>query len=102
MRPRLRAAPAGARNAFGAPSWVGRAACAGADTALFFAAEGEREDRRARREAAAVEVCAVCPVRPQCLEHALAAPERSGVWGGMGEQERARHRRAWLRRRRAA
>lgn len=35
-------------------------------------------------------VCAACPVREDCLEHALETEERHGIWGGMTETERAR------------
>ena len=35
-------------------------------------------------------MCAGCPVRAQCLEHALAHDERFGVWGGTSERERRR------------
>lgn len=29
------------------------------------------------------EMCPVCPVRPECLAHALLHRERWGVWGGL-------------------
>ena len=35
-------------------------------------------------------VCAVCPVRENCLEHALMNREREGIWGGATERERRR------------
>ncbi|MDP9071788.1 MAG: WhiB family transcriptional regulator [Actinomycetota bacterium] len=35
-------------------------------------------------------ICATCPVRQACLEHALANRERDGVWGGATERERRR------------
>ena len=41
-------------------------------------------------------ICAICPVRLSCLEHALSSRERDGVWGGTTEKERRRiirHRR---------
>jgi WhiB family redox-sensing transcriptional regulator len=38
----------------------------------------------------AKEICAECPVRIACLEHALASHERDGVWGGATERERRR------------
>jgi WhiB family transcriptional regulator, redox-sensing transcriptional regulator len=33
-------------------------------------------------------VCAVCPVRRECLQFALATRQAHGVWGGMSEHER--------------
>lgn len=37
---------------------------------------------------AAIAICEVCPVREDCLDHALATNERFGVWGGTTEKER--------------
>jgi len=33
-------------------------------------------------------ICFTCSVREQCLEFALTAGERFGIWGGMTPQER--------------
>src|SRR5690606_16459965 len=33
-----------------------------------------------------------CPVRTECLDHALTYPERHGIWGGLDEDERDRIR----------
>ena len=33
-------------------------------------------------------ICAVCPVRVQCLQHAIDTDERHGIWGGMTPDER--------------
>jgi WhiB family redox-sensing transcriptional regulator len=41
----------------------------------------------------ALEICAVCPVKKDCLEYALSAPERHGIWGGMLEHERRNEQR---------
>jgi len=41
----------------------------------------------------ALAVCARCPVRAACLAHALAKPERYGVWGGYSANQRERIRR---------
>jgi WhiB family redox-sensing transcriptional regulator len=68
--------------------WQKQAACRGLDLDLFFGHEGERAAERDSREKEAKQVCASCPVRKQCLDHALAAPERSGIWGGLNEVER--------------
>lgn len=37
---------------------------------------------------AAKEVCARCPVQPQCLDSALERGELHGVWGGLDPEER--------------
>jgi len=33
-------------------------------------------------------ICDACPVRRQCLDHAIAANEQHGIWGGLNEVER--------------
>ena len=38
------------------------------------------------------EVCSRCPVRLECLTHALAYPEPDGIWGGKTIKERQRIR----------
>jgi WhiB family redox-sensing transcriptional regulator len=43
---------------------------------------------RGRGHANAIRICMTCPVRSECLEYALTAPERHGIWGGMNEGER--------------
>lgn len=69
--------------------WQLDAACRGLDSDVFFHPDRERGDARERREAAAKAVCAGCPVRDACLEHALDVREPYGVWGGLAEHERA-------------
>jgi WhiB family redox-sensing transcriptional regulator len=67
---------------------------------MFFSPDGERAGRRARREHAAKQICAHCPVLIECRTHALSAAEPYGIWGGMSESERTRYtRRARLARR---
>lgn len=58
------------------------------DRSLFFAAPGERPERRARRETQAKRVCATCPVRIHCRDAGREGREH-GVWGGETEAERA-------------
>jgi WhiB family transcriptional regulator, redox-sensing transcriptional regulator len=45
----------------------------------------------------ALALCAVCPVRAECLEFAMRhwSIGRHGIWGGLVETERAALRRAW-------
>jgi WhiB family redox-sensing transcriptional regulator len=56
------------------------------------------EPAKARHEAAAaIAVCASCPVRAQCLELSLRHWDtgQHGVWGGLVATDRARLRRRW-------
>lgn len=76
--------------------WQQQGACAGLTDHWFFHPDNERGHARDVREAAAKLVCERCPVLARCREHALAAREPYGVWGGLGESER----RAMLSRRR--
>lgn len=66
-------------------SWRPWAACADEDADLFFPA-GRQAAQVARR------VCAACPVREQCLQYALEADVRYGIWGGTTAGERKRIR----------
>lgn len=67
--------------------WQLRAGCHGQQE-LFFHPPGERAPERSQRQAAALTLCRACPVRPQCLEHALMSLETYGVWGGTTERDR--------------
>ncbi|MGH8937160.1 MAG: WhiB family transcriptional regulator [Acidimicrobiia bacterium] len=64
-------------------AWMERAACRGMDPALFFPLSDEEAE-------AGLAVCRTCPVREECLEYALEARERYGIWGGTTERERKR------------
>jgi len=69
--------------------WQVRAACRGPASTLFFPPNvSERRDERERRESRAKAICAACPVRRDCLDHALRGRELHGIWGGMNEAER--------------
>jgi len=69
--------------------WQLRAACRGADAALFFAPNYfERREEKDGREAKAKAICARCPAREPCLDYALRIREPHGVWGGLNEFER--------------
>lgn len=65
--------------------WRQYARCLGVDPDLFYP-PSDSEDA----SDAAKAVCMVCPVREPCLEHAITAREREGVWGGLSERERRR------------
>ncbi|MDQ3940938.1 MAG: WhiB family transcriptional regulator [Actinomycetota bacterium] len=61
--------------------WQDRAACKQVPVQLFFPpAEQEADEAKM--------VCAMCEVRQPCLEFAIEAGERFGVWGGLTPQER--------------
>lgn len=64
-------------------SWHDDALCAQTDPRVFYPAKGDNES-----VVAAKMICALCPVRAECLEEALEQGERFGVWGGMSERER--------------
>lgn len=66
--------------------WAAFAACRDRDPDAFFPANevGERE---------AVRICNGCPVRIECLEFALEANIKFGVWGGLTEKQRLALRR---------
>src|SRR5271155_4057929 len=68
-----------------ATTWRKLAACRGLDVEAFYPVTEDEADA-----AEAKAVCAVCPVRQACLEHALAHREREGIWGGTTERERRR------------
>jgi WhiB family redox-sensing transcriptional regulator len=79
-------------------NWHAAAACRGEDLYLFFGGEGERLPDRLAREERAKRICGGCPARRACLDYALSANEKAGVWGAMGEDERASERRRRQRR----
>jgi WhiB family redox-sensing transcriptional regulator len=64
---------------------MGRAACRGLPNRVFFPLD--------RRYGGARAVCATCPVRPECLAHALALSAKKGMFGGLTPSQRARQRR---------
>lgn len=69
--------------------WQLLAACRDSRKDVFFHPENERGSARFGREEAAKRVCGRCPVRRPCLQHSLKVGEPYGVWGGVGEAERA-------------
>jgi WhiB family redox-sensing transcriptional regulator len=68
-------------------NWRDRAACARIGGDAWFPEVG-------MSPAAAKAVCATCPVVAECLEHALSAPEKFGIWGGLSETQRRSLRRS--------
>ena len=62
--------------------WMDRAVChdSASQNALFSSGEAQR--------IAAERICPPCPVRAECLGHALEHHEAYGVWGGLTERAR--------------
>lgn len=78
--------------------WADQALCAQADPDLWFEQSSSRYETHNGREAEerrsmAKAICERCPVRPECLEHAMADPTLQGIWGGKTEKERRELRR---------
>jgi WhiB family redox-sensing transcriptional regulator len=71
--------------------WRHQARCGDRRDDLFFptGTTGPAEDQI--REAKAI--CALCPVREDCLEWALDTGQDFGIWGGLTEEERRAIRR---------
>lgn len=66
--------------------WIEFAACRDVDPTVFFVDRGESV-------AEARAICNACPVRLNCLDHALTNSERHGIWGGLTEAERRKVKR---------
>ncbi|CAN5332203.1 N/A [soil metagenome] len=66
--------------------WASQAKCLDAEPDTFFPEKGG-STREAKR------ICALCEVRNECLEYALANEERFGIWGGLSERERRKLKR---------
>ena len=61
--------------------WQDLGACRTLPVEIFFPpAEQEAEEAKS--------ICALCDVRQTCLEFAIAAGERFGIWGGLTTVER--------------
>jgi WhiB family redox-sensing transcriptional regulator len=63
-------------------AWEHQAACAGEPTIIFFPPVGAPPPTDAKA------ICRRCPVRLDCLDYALLAHIRDGVWGGQTPKER--------------
>ena len=69
------------------PDWQAEALCREHDPDLWFPSKGQPTRP-------ALLICGRCPVRAECLEHAITEGIDHGVWGGMTAQARAALRRA--------
>ena len=63
--------------------WRKQARCRGVDPNFFFPKEGDSIKSQQ-------EFCAGCEVRAECLDYALRAGEKFGIWGGHSERARRR------------
>jgi WhiB family redox-sensing transcriptional regulator len=64
-------------------AWMGQGLCRMYSPSVFFPSDGVGVDK-------ARKICAGCPVKTECLEHALEHRIEHGVWGGASERERRR------------
>jgi Transcription factor WhiB len=76
---RLTSAPAGPSRG----EWTEQALCRQMDPEDFFPPKGDAGTQ-------AKQVCAQCPVRAECLDYAITADEKHGIWGGLNRAERQR------------
>lgn len=65
------------------PRWMRNAACRGQGSNAWFPSDESSEQADAARR-----VCSGCRVRTDCLDYALAAGIRHGLWGGLSARER--------------
>jgi WhiB family transcriptional regulator, redox-sensing transcriptional regulator len=72
--------------------WLSRSACLGADPDVFFPISSTAA--AAPQVARAKAICADCPVRPTCLDFAMANRDLQGIWGGTTDEERRKARRS--------
>ncbi|GAB2656101.1 WhiB family transcriptional regulator [Prescottella soli] len=76
----------------GGLGWRLHARCRHTVEHLFFPPDNERHGAQVRREAAAKEICADCPVIIDCRHDASTQPELVGVWGALTERDRSSRR----------
>lgn len=68
--------------------WQLRARCRGLPAEVFFTTDDDRGIRRIAHEENAKRVCHGCPVKVECLSHAIQADETYGIWGATTPKER--------------
>ena len=69
--------------------WRTQAACQGEFGSLFYPPlRTDKKSAKSARVQRAKAVCEGCPVRTDCLDHAVRSGERHGVWGGLTDVER--------------
>lgn len=74
--------------------WRRYAECRDVDPDVFFPESADLAGVKAAKA-----ICAVCPVRAECLDHAIVTQEWYGIWGGLSARQRQRDRQAHTRQR---
>lgn len=67
-------------------TWENDTLCSPLNAELFFP-----EEHQSHREAK--KICHACPVSQDCLDYALEANEKFGIWGGLNQTERKKLKR---------
>lgn len=75
------------RSRTSSEDWRSRGACVDTDPDVMYPTSLTGVDR-------AKAVCVGCPVRDECLEHALVNDEDFGIWGGESSRTRRKLRKA--------
>jgi WhiB family redox-sensing transcriptional regulator len=70
----------------GRPLWQIHASCRNIENSNIFFPERGSSTKEPKA------ICAICPVREECLDYALMNGEKFGIWGGMSERERRKIR----------
>lgn len=73
---------------FSPPTWTLTASCAShpdPDAWFPLSVPGPTDIYREARD-----ICQACPVKRECLEHALTNREQHGLWGGLTPNQRER------------
>jgi WhiB family redox-sensing transcriptional regulator len=63
--------------------WYDQGVCRGVDPSVFYP-----EVDNAKTTKNAISICKSCPVRMECLIHAVQNEEYFGVWGGLSARSR--------------
>ena len=71
----------------GVNDWYDYGLCKDKDTSMFFPETGDNSQAKK-----AMTLCKSCPVRAECLSHALTNHEGFGVWGGFTVRRRGKLR----------
>lgn len=82
----------------GDEDWRLEARCRDLDFDTFFPVGRAGTSEGAEGAERAKAVCRLCDVRAECLGFAIRTNQDFGVWGGMDEEQRRKHRRQLRRR----